>query len=148
MDTIDMQITDVQRSTLGALPAVILSATAKRGSVSADVKMSAVLVPVRSRHEFRVSVHSLAPVVRVYSLEVSLLPFVQRLLKLQVIDQGLPTIRLPILESISIGGPAGTASGRMRKSTDRGLHPRFITTVPATAWTGRITPQGLAYSAD
>lgn len=137
---IDLRITGVELSTLGALPVVTLSATAERGSVNADVTMTAVLVPTGARHEFQVSVQSLTPRVRLRSLEVSRLPFVQRLLKLRAIDitQGLPTIRLPIEESISIGGPAGTATGRVRTSQEPESHLRFTTTVPATAWTGRI----------
>lgn len=137
---IDLRITGAELSTLGALPAVTLSATAARGSITADVTMTAVLVPAGRPHEFRVSVQSITPRVRLRSIEVSRLPFVQRLLKLRAIDvtQGLPTIRLPIEERISIGGPAGTATGRVRTSTEPKSHLRFTTTVPATAWTGRI----------
>ena len=55
---------------------------------------------------------------------------------------GLPTIRLPIEERISIGGPASTATGSVQTSRPpQSTTPstlRFTTTVPATAWTGRI----------
>ena len=68
------------------------------------------------------------------------MPFLRRLLALRLIDvtAGLPSIRLPVEERISIGGPAGSATGRVRTSTEPESHLRFTTTVPATAWTGRI----------
>ena len=141
---IDLRLTGVQLSVLGALPAVTLSATATRGAIDADVTMNAVLVATERPNEFRINVQSLTPVVRVLSVNVARLPFVQRLLKLRVIDiaAGLPTIRLPVEERISIGGPAGTATGSVQTSRPpQSPAPstlRFTTTVPATAWTGRI----------
>lgn len=135
---IDLRLTGVTLSTLGALPAVTLSATAARGGVTADVTMNAVLVATGNPHEFRINVQSLTPDVRVRRVNVSRLPFVERLLTVRAIDvtAGLPTIRLPVEERISIGGPAGTATGSVRTTPDSTL--RFTTTVPATAWTGRI----------
>lgn len=141
---VDLRLTDAQFSTLGALPVITLSATAKRGSIDADVTMNAVLVATGKPYEFRINVQSLTPVVRVRSLNVTRLPFVQRLLKLRLIDiaAGLPTIRLPVEERISIGGPARTTTGRVQTSrppqSDAPSSLRFSTTVPATAWTGRI----------
>lgn len=141
---IELRLTGVQLSTLGALPAVTLSATAKRGAIDADVTMNAVLVATGRPHEFAIQVQSLTPAVRVLSVNVARVPFVQRLLKLRVIDiaAGLPTIRLPVEERISIGGPARTATGSVQTSRPpQSTTPstlRFTTTVPATAWTGRI----------
>lgn len=141
---IDLRLTGVELSTMGALPAVALSATAQRGNTSADVTMNAVLVATGRPHEFRINVLSLTPVVRVRSVNVSRLPFVERLLTLRAIDvaAGLPTIRLPIEERIAIGGPTRTTSGRVQTSrppqSPTPSYLRFTATVPATAWTGRI----------
>ena len=141
---IDLRLTGVQLSTIGALPAVTLSATAARGNTNADVTMNAVLVSTGRPHEFRINVLSLTPAVRVRGVNVSRLPFVERLLTLRVIDiaAGLPTIRLPIEESIRIGNPAGTATGRVRTSappqSTAPSYLRFTSTVPASEWTGRI----------
>lgn len=141
---IDLRLTGVELSTMGALPAVALSATATRGNTSADVTMNAVLVATGRPHEFRMNVLSLSPVVRVRSVNVSRLPFVERLLTLRAIDiaAGLPTIRLPIEERIAIGGPARTTTGRVQTSrppqSPEPSYLRFSATVPATAWTGRI----------
>ena len=141
---IDLRLTGVQLSTLGALPAITISAAAVRRSVNADVTMNAVLVATGRPSEFAIEVKSLTPVIRVRSVNVCRLPFVQRLRTLRVIDiaAGLPTIRLPIEERISIGGPASTATGSVQTSrplqstAPSTLH--FTTTVPATARTGRI----------
>jgi hypothetical protein len=141
---IDLRLTGVTLSTLGALPAVALSATAVRGSTSADVTMNAILVATGRPHEFRINVLSLTPVVRLRGVNVSRLPFVERLLTLRVIDisAGLPSIRLPIEESIRIGNPPGTATGRVQTSrppqSTAPSYLSFTTTVPATEWTGRI----------
>ncbi len=141
---IDLRLTGVELSTLGALPAVTLQATATRGAVNADVTMTAILVATGRPHEFRINVQSLTPNVRVRSLEVSRLPFVQRLLTLRVIDvaAGLPTVRLPVEERISIGGPTSTTTGRVQTTvppiTNAPSHLNFTANVPATAWTGRI----------
>lgn len=137
---IDLRLSGVTLSTLGALPAVTLSAVASRGSVTADVTMNAVLTATGNPHEFRINVQSLTPDVRVRSVNVSRLPFVERLLTVRAIDvtAGLPTIRLPIEERLSIGGPAGTATGSVQTTRNPDSTLRFTTTVPATAWTGRI----------
>jgi hypothetical protein len=141
---IDLRLTGVELATMGALPAVALSATAKRGNVHTDVTMNAVLTATGRPNEFAIRVQSLAPVVRVRGVNVSRLPFVERLLTLRAIDitAGLPTIRLPIEETIRIGGPASTATGRVQTSrppqTTAPSYLRFSTTVPATAWAGRI----------
>ncbi|KAB7647803.1 hypothetical protein [Polymorphobacter fuscus] len=151
---IDLRLTGVELSTLGALPAVTLSATAARGGINADVTMNAVLVATGRPHEFRINVQSLTPVVRLGSVNVSRLPFVQRLLTLRVIDiaAALPTIRLPVEERISIGGAAGTATGRVQTSrppqTTAPSYLRFTTTVPATAWTGRIVNPRYYFTGD
>lgn len=141
---IDLRLTGIELSTMGALPAVALSATARRGSTSADVTMNAVLVATGRTHEYRINVLSLTPVVRFRSINVSRAPFVERLLTVRAIDvaAGLPTIRLPVEESLSIGGPARTTTGRVQTSRPpqslTPSHLRFTATVPATAWTGRI----------
>ena len=141
---IDLRLTGVELSTMGALPAVALSAKARRGNTSADVTMNAVLVATGRPHEFRINVLSLTPEVRLRSVNVTRAPFVQRLLTLRAIDvaAGLPTIRLPIEQSIRIGGPASAATGRVQTSrppqSPTPSYLRFSATVPATAWTGRI----------
>ena len=141
---IDLRLTGVELSTMGALPTVALSAKARRGNTSADVTMNAVLVATGRLHEFRINVLSLTPEVRFRSVNVARAPFVQRLLTVRVIDiaAGLPTIRLPIEESISIGGPSRTTTGRAQTSrppqAPAPSYLRFNATVPATAWTGRI----------
>ena len=151
---IDLRITGIELSNMGALPAVALSATATRGGIDADVTMNAVLVATGRPHEFRINVQSLTPVVRVRGLNVTRLPFVERLLKLRVIDiaAGLPTIRLPIEESIRIGGPSRPTTGSVETSrppqTDAPSHLRFSATVPATEWTGRIVNPRYYFVAD
>jgi hypothetical protein len=141
---IDLRLTGVELATMGALPAMALSATATRGSVNADVTMNAVLVATGRANEFSIRVQSLNPVVRLRGVNVSRLPFVERLLTLRVIDitAGLPTLRLPIEEAIRIGGPAGSATGEVQTSrppqSPEPSYLRFTSTVPATAWTGRI----------
>lgn len=141
---IDLRLTGVELSTLGALPAVALQATATKGTLNADVTMNAVLVATGRPHEFRINVLSLAPRVRWRGIEVSRAPFVQRILTLRVIDvaAGLPTIRLPVEERISIGGPVSTTTGSVNLTgpplTNAPSRLRFTATVPATAWTGRI----------
>ena len=141
---IDLRLTGIALSNLGALPVVTLSATATRGPIDADVTMNAVLAATGRPNEFRIQVQSLSPVVRVRTVNVSRLPFVERLLKLRAVDiaAGLPTIRLPIEERISIGGPASTATGAVQTSRPpQSTKPsllQFNATVPATAWTGRI----------
>jgi hypothetical protein len=137
---IDLRITGAELANLGALPALSLSAVAKRGSVNADVTITAVLVPTGNPHEFRIMVRSLAPDVRFRSVNVSRLPFVERLLTVRAIDvtQGLPTVRFPVEERVSIGGPAGTTNGQVQTSRNPDSTLAFTSTVPATAWTGRI----------
>ncbi len=141
---IDLRLTGVELSTMGALPAVALSAKAQRGNTSADVTMNAVLVATGRTHEYRINVLSLTPVVRFRSVNVSRAPFVERLLTIRAIDvaAGLPMIRLPVEESVSIGGPTRTTSGRVQTSrppqSPTPSYLRFNATVPATAWTGRI----------
>lgn len=137
---IDLRITGAELANLGALPALSMSAVATRGSVNADVVITAVLVPTGRPHEFRIMVKSLDPEVRVRSLNVSRLPFVERLLTVRAIDvsDGLPMIRFPVEERISIGGPAGTTSGRVQTTRNPDSSLSFTSTVPATAWTGRI----------
>lgn len=137
---IDLRITSAELANLGALPALSLSAVAAGGSVSADVLITAVLVPSGRPHEFRIMVKSLAPNVRFRSLNVSRLPFVDRLLNVRAIDvtEGLPTIRFPVEERVSIGGPAGTAKDRVQTTRNPDSSLAFATTFPATAWTARI----------
>jgi hypothetical protein len=137
---IELTVTGAELANLGALPALSLSAVARRGSVDADVTITAVLVPTGNPHEFRIMVRSLAPDVRVRSVNVSRLPFVERLLTVRAIDvtDGLPMIRFPVEERISIGGPAGTTNARVQTSRNPDSTLAFTSTVPATAWTGRI----------
>jgi hypothetical protein len=137
---IDLRIMGAELANLGALPALSLSAVASRGSVNADVTITAVLVPSGRPHEFRIMVKSLAPNVRLRSVNVSRLPFVDRLLTVRAIDvtEGLPMIRFPVEERVSIGGPAGTTNGRVQTTRNPDSSLAFTSTVPATAWTGRI----------
>jgi hypothetical protein len=137
---IELTVTGARLANLGALPALSLSAVARRGSIDADVTINAVLTPAGSPHEFRIMVRSLTPDVRVRSVNVSRLPFVERLLTVRAIDvtDGLPTIRFPVEERVSIGGPAGTTNGRVQTSRNPDSTLAFTSTVPATAWTGRI----------
>lgn len=142
---IDLRITGVELSTLGALPALTLQATAVRGSLNAEVTLTAVLVATEEDNQFRIAVKSLAPRVRLGGVNVSGLPFVQRLLKLQAIDisAGLPRVRLPVEERLSFGGPASTTTGRVDLTgapiSNTPSRLTFSATVPATAWSGRIT---------
>jgi hypothetical protein len=137
---IDLRLTGASLANLGALPALSLSAVASRGGVDADVTINAVLVPTGQPHEFRIMVRSLTPDVRLRRVRVSRLPLVERLLTVRAIDvtDGLPTIRFPVEERVSIGGPAGTAQGRVQTTRNPDSALAFTTTVPATAWTGRI----------
>lgn len=137
---IELRITGAELANLGALPALTLSAEAKRGSVNADMVITAVLVPTGQPHEFRIMVKSLAPNLRFRSVNVSRLPLVDRLLTVRVIDvsDGLPTIRFPVEERVSIGGPTGSTNGRVQTTRNPDSSLAFTSTVPATAWTGRI----------
>jgi hypothetical protein len=142
---IDLRVTSAELSTLGALPALTIQATATRGSINADVTITAVLVATGEPNEFRIAVQSVTPRVRLLNVDVARVPFVQRLIKLKAIDVagGLPRIKFPIEERISFGGPATTTTGRVDltgppiSATPSRL--TFSATVPATAWTGRIT---------
>jgi hypothetical protein len=141
---IDLRLVSAELSNLGALPALTLQATAKRGSISADVTITAVLVATGEPHEFRIAVKSLAPRVRVLSVNVAGVPFVQRLLTIKTIDlaAGLPRVRLPIEQTLRFGGPATTTTGRVDLTgppiSNTPSRLSFSATVPATAWTGRI----------
>ena len=67
---IDLRITSAELSTLGALPALTLQATATRGSINADVTITAVLVATGEPNEFRIAVQSVTPRVRLLSVDV------------------------------------------------------------------------------
>lgn len=142
---IDLRITSAELSTMGALPALTLQATAARGSITADVTITAVLVATGEPNEFRIAVQSVTPRVRLLSVDVARVPFVQRLITLKAIDvaAGLPRIRFPIEERISFGGPATTTTGRVDLTgapiSNTPSRLTFSATVPATAWSGRIT---------
>jgi hypothetical protein len=142
---IDLRVTSATLSTLGALPALTIEATATRGSINADVTITAVLVATGEPNEFRIAVQSVQPRVRLLNVDVARVPFVQRLIKLKAIDvaAGLPRVRMPVEERISFGGPETSTTGRVDLTgpplSNTPSRLSFSATVPATAWSGRIT---------
>ncbi|GGE19598.1 hypothetical protein GCM10011529_27730 [Polymorphobacter glacialis] len=141
---IDLRVKSITLSVMGPLPAVAIRATGTADNIAADITMNAVLTPTGRRHEIRINIYSLQPDVRWRGIRVTRIPSADRLLKVRALDvtAGLPTIRLPVEERITIGGPAGTADIRVQTSRPpQSTAPswlNFTTTVPATTWTGRI----------
>lgn len=127
-------------SQYGSLPAVTLIASARRGSLTADVTLTAILLGTEVPGEMRLGVVSFVPDIRWGWLELTKARFVRDLLAVNLdrLSERLPAIRLPIERQIALGGPAYSHDFRFKTSN----HPSHLTmrvAVPSTQWRARLT---------
>ena len=123
----------------GVLPAATLSGSAARDRLDIEVVATAVLVPTGTPGELRPRILSFTPRVFWSSIEFTKAKFVRDLLTVELnkVTDKLPTISLPLDQSIVLGGPSYSWDIRFQV-TDR---PAFIVgrvTIPSTEWITKL----------
>ena len=133
--SIEITLGEIKLSTFGTLPTVLLKSKAVKGSLSADIEVTAVLIPKLGglTGEMSIQILSFVPKVTWYFFEITKSHFVRALLatELAKLNEKLPTIQLPIEETLILGGQGKATVVRFQTSD----HPSYLSmnvTYPTT----------------
>jgi hypothetical protein len=128
-------VNQVRLTRYGAMPAVFLDAQAKKSHLTVKIVATAVLIPVDTPGDLKLSILSFVPDVQWYWIDITKWIFVRELLAVQVnkITDQMPIIHLPAQGSVTLGGPAMDQDVTFQVSPT----PSYLTMrihIPATQW--------------
>ena len=120
--TITIVIRNIRIANYGAVPTVFIDAVAKKNSLSAEVDLTAVFLPVTDANarpgDFKVGVLKFVPKIKWVFFEFTKIEFVRALLatELAKITEKLPVVRLPLAQGLKMGGAASSKTETIRTS--------------------------------